>query len=139
MDPTIKAKWLTALRSDSFKQATGNLYDKRSGGFYYLGVLCKLPDVPAYWDENGHVFYKKERSKKALPFALSSDLGIPDTGPTLNKGGIAKVLGEDRAEELCDPLDRRDLSELNDNGATFHEIADLIEAYINGEIQNDEN
>jgi hypothetical protein len=39
MDPDIKAKWLEALRSGEYKQATQVLQNRR--GYCCLGVLCR--------------------------------------------------------------------------------------------------
>jgi len=42
MDAQLKAKWVEALRSGDYGQASGQLHDAQNGGFCCLGVLCKV-------------------------------------------------------------------------------------------------
>lgn len=42
MEPTVKNKWIEALRSGEFKQWHGSLYDENFDGYCCLGVLCEL-------------------------------------------------------------------------------------------------
>lgn len=49
MDAELKAKWLEALRSGRYDQATGQL--RREGSFCCLGVLCDVADHDA-WDSD---------------------------------------------------------------------------------------
>ena len=44
MDPTIKARWVAALRSGDYNQGHGRLHTKENGisSFCCLGVLCDL-------------------------------------------------------------------------------------------------
>lgn len=42
MDKKLRSKWLKALRSGKFKQAKKTLYDKETGGYCCLGVLCSI-------------------------------------------------------------------------------------------------
>ena len=57
MDAELKAKWIAALRSDKYQQATGCL--NNGSGFCCLGVLLDVSgkgswrsDDPAYYDFN---------------------------------------------------------------------------------------
>lgn len=47
MDKELKAKWVEALRSGSYKQATTYLYDSHDGGFCCLGVLGCVLGIPS--------------------------------------------------------------------------------------------
>lgn len=42
MNPSVKEKWLEALRSGEYKQAVGRLRWPPTGGFCCMGVLCDL-------------------------------------------------------------------------------------------------
>lgn len=64
MDPEIKAKWLTALRSGEFQQAR-NMLKNKSGAMCCLGVLAHIQE-PAY-DMVG-------RFKSELPVKLAAGL-----------------------------------------------------------------
>lgn len=45
MDQELKTKWVEALRSGKYKQATKVLRDSQSGGFCCLGVLLDISDT----------------------------------------------------------------------------------------------
>lgn len=110
----LRAKWKAALRSGEFKQATGRLRDRSNDavGYCCLGVAAVVAGaelkgvslVAAYKGEDtgDHV--------DLLPEALLKDLGLT---PAEDDG-----LGGD------DSI----LAGKNDNGATFAEIADLLDA-----------
>ena len=58
MNPKVKHKWLTALRSGKYEQGVGALRDVAYGGstplFCCLGVLCKVADIrPHRWNQGG--------------------------------------------------------------------------------------
>jgi hypothetical protein len=109
----IKKLWVAALRSGEYKQAIGML--RRGDSFCCLGVLCNLhaqanPDIAA-----------KQKSKKTymfcsavLPFAVAEWADLKK-----EFGGHVKIFGFNSG-----------LPNHNDNGRTFAEIADAIEAQL---------
>lgn len=131
MNPDVKAQWLAALRSGDYKQVTGALkrefrrheYDGVTEvGYCCLGVLCEVavkndviePSVPqegytAYWTYDG--------ANETLPDGVREWAGLADISPSVpspyGDGGT-------RIQELAYLND--------DQGKTFAEIADLIEA-----------
>lgn len=98
MDIELKTKWTEALRSGSFKQAQRTLRSEE--GYCCLGVLCEV--MGAKWQRDGSARIGSELqayylSNKALETA-----------------------------DLSDPQ-QSTLYGMNDNGASFKEIADYIE------------
>lgn len=103
MKPEIKAQWLAALRSGDYQQGTSLLhYEDR---FCCLGVLCDLyaKDTGNAWDSEafGSVcnMYGQDGT---LPLQVQEWAGL----------------------EYSNPMD---LAGRNDSGATFEELAELIE------------
>lgn len=112
-------KWVVALRSDEFEQGRGKLCRVRGGKKLYccLGVACELylqehddlerRDDGTYLDTEGifHVSY--------LPKVVREWLGLGDS-----YGGWSQAY---------DPIPGAALSARNDAGASFLDIADIIE------------
>lgn len=110
MYPKIKRKWCEALRSGKYKQATGMLATD-DGGYCCLGVLAQvaIDNGIGNWD----IFYK---SSDYLPDEVAQWAGVEDCDPHIRdprKTGIAGTLAE-----------------LNDSGANFATIADVIEKQL---------
>lgn len=141
MKKDIAKKWVRALRSGKYKQAKGVLKTKTKTGrvsHCCLGVLCELY-------END----RKRKKKKGLRVAEVEAYGyeVPKNNTLFNFNGDPTVLpeavrswarlksddGEFRAADTkfvvkgtrCD-----NLAALNDNGAKFEKIADIIEANV---------
>lgn len=96
----ITEKWVTALRSGEYGQTTRLLTDFNDN-YCCLGVLCKTLNVS---DED--IGYN---NKSCIAFGQGSIVGIP-------KGldeGLHKIL-----------------TEMNDSGKSFSEIADWIEENV---------
>jgi len=113
MNPQIKQKWVSALRSGEYQQTQKVLHNKN--GFCCLGVLCdlyikenNLEWEPSRHDDNVYVF---QYGVAALPLSVVEWSGVED--------GNTHVNGE--------PFT---LSGLNDKGSTFNEIADVIEEQL---------
>jgi hypothetical protein len=124
MDPEVKAKWVAALRSGEYDQAQSGLRvdQSQSGGeigYCCLGVLCEL--------------YRREH-----PGAVWIDTGrfvpVPETGGRYNYAPpeVADWAGidEDGDARVIDRGLTRNVSNLNDAGQSFAQIADLIEAQL---------
>ena len=101
MDPEIKAEWLRELRSGENRQCVWRLHNK-SGAFCCLGVLCDIVyDGDWEWCEDGN------------SWCVEGKRGLPPVS-VLNQASLY----EDKVEKLAG---------MNDQGATFDEIADYIE------------
>ena len=96
-------KWVDALRSGKYKQARRRL--RYRGGMCCLGVACDIAAEPLKLKWRGTEF---DGEKEVLPPSVQEWLGI-------NSANGSFVF-----EWKC-------LSDINDNGAKFDEIADLIE------------
>ena len=112
-----KANWIAALRSGKYKQGKRALRQPIDGGgdsYCCLGVLCDItPGVT--WACNWKLWeasYCGETHSAVLPETLAEKLGIDKRGEL----GLC--------EGLCE------LTDENDAGATFAEIADLIEKHL---------
>ena len=112
MNPQIKQKWVSALRSGDYQQ--GQNYLRTDNGFCCLGVLCDLygKENNAEWNlaNNGHN-YEFQDKESHLPSSVIEWAGVEDSNPYII-GGIGTLSG------------------LNDKGFTFNEIADLIEEHL---------
>lgn len=116
LDPELKAQWLTALRSGKYQQGRGGLLDMGDGdkAFCCLGVLghlCGATDNSLQGSQILEDVYMSHllggwnpESKGFYPF----DPARPETHITL----------------------QRRLAAMNDNGKSFAEIADWIEANL---------
>ena len=102
MDQKFKEKWVKALRSGRYKQGTGRLRSD-DNNFCCLGVAANIAGVPCEHNEDWSA-YDYKFDENTLLFAT-----IPN-----GWNGITYEEGDS-------------LAKMNDNGATFEEIADYIE------------
>jgi hypothetical protein len=141
LKPQVKQLWLEALRSGNYAQCPGKLADGR-GGHCCLGVLSELAV------QEGVVTKEVEEHTYET---LDGGLGI---GYSVHYGRYmaSNYLPREVAEWAFEPFDETsaywenprvndprpvnhplrngqntDLANLNDEGLTFHEIADVIE------------
>ena len=124
MNPEWKAKWVNALRSGEYKQAQD--YLRTNDGYCCLGVICDLTDNTKWIKENIYYFYSykipiyaEEMTKCAtLPSTIITNIGLEEFDDVVN------LPIKDRSNnKVC-------LAELNDEGLTFNQIADLIEYFL---------
>jgi len=112
MNPQIKQKWVSALRSGEYQQT--QRYLRKEDGFCCLGVLCDLygKENNVEWNlaNNGHN-YEFQDKESYLPSSVIEWSGVEEDAPRIN-GEIGT------------------LSELNDTGSTFEQIANLIEEHL---------
>lgn len=105
MNAEIKTKWLTALRSGKYEQTKGTLH-VQGNGYCCLGVLCDVVDSSRWNPEAPGRYvswsYGGDTRQGFPPYAL------------LNEIGLEQAL----ASRLADR---------NDKGATFKDIAQMIE------------
>lgn len=106
MNKEIKARWIAALRSGKYHQTDSwlNAHD----GMCCLGVLCDLLH-PEEWDSGCDV--RSIRGENQLPPAeIMREVGLPPGA---------------RGDDPVTVVNK--LAEMNDDGATFVQIADFIE------------
>lgn len=108
MDQELKQNWVDALRSGKYKQARSVLRTKNNE-FCCIGVLCDLVD-PHAW-------------------ILEHTTGINPSieGIPWSKMGTYLMPPLEWQEEIANQDTLGAYSELNDDGASFEEIADRIE------------
>ena len=129
MNSSIKQKWVSALRSGKYFQATGAL--RNEDGFCCLGVLCDvydsdkwvepIPPLDEDEDDDGKWIYADEGTNymyeqtEVLPIHIARIAGLEHQNPEVPYGVDGTMT---------------QLAVINDNGATFAEIADLIETHL---------
>lgn len=119
--PTIK-EWAAALRSGNYQQAEGAL-NEQGERFCCLGVYCDLiaPDSWERW-EPGDVAWSWSN-----PFLVDADEPHPRAMPPTS---VQKAIEKQLPEGLtCAAL----AEEYNDAGASFGDIADMIEGKLSPE------
>jgi len=136
VNPEVKAKWVAALRSGDYKQATGHLRvttgtgDNQQDGFCCLGVLCDLavkaevigePDAVTL-DPVKKIYRYDGEGTMWLPAKVADWAEMP-AGPHRDNPFVPdpRFHGEGM---------RQHLASLNDDKVSFDEIADLIEQYL---------
>lgn len=102
-----RAKWVAALRSDEYKQAQGTLRNK-VGHMCCLGVLADIAGCK----------WKRNLADSAASYAPHRAMLF--VGLRTNRG------------EFFDDTYENALSELNDTGLSFAQIADIIESEPEG-------
>lgn len=124
MKTEIKERWLEALRSGDYEQGTRTLRNANDH-FCCLGVLCDLAEqegvvtheiaAPGRYAYTGAEAYDEWRSSSTttLPTAVAKWAGLDWNNPSVIAGD-----------------EERSLAGINDEGASFSEIADLIEEHL---------
>lgn len=107
IDKEFWLKWAAALRSGKYKQGRGALCDQ--GMYCCLGVACEI------WDVEKH----------------STDGTFFEYGESLCAGYAPSELGIFGINSQGELSNGSNLTEVNDAGATFAEIADIIEREAN--------
>ncbi len=134
----IAEQWVTALRSGKFKQGSGFL---RVGDEYCcLGVLCELyrrdqqketeeaPDWKASDSDYNPSVQRFIYTTVDLPSEVVEWAGMnSDIGEVALRPQDFYSLDEDIRRNLT--TDGENLAILNDGGATFEQLADIIEKY----------
>lgn len=123
MNPEVKAEWVEALRSDTYKQGTGALRNTRNE-FCCFGVLCDLYDnkqLRSLWnqDSDDDLFYHTS----GININYEDNTGLPPKF-VLDWAGVNEIDSVDIDDEILS------LAEHNDSGKTFTEIAKAIEEQL---------
>ena len=112
MKKNVMKKWVKALRSGEYHQGKGQLVDNQDN-FCCLGVLCNIApgDVRGNWsqDDCGCCWYMYGEDR-VLPKKIMEWAGMSHDDGSMYMDDT----------NIC-------LMELNDYGASFDEIADIIE------------
>lgn len=106
MDKKLKAKWLKALRGGRYRQTRDHL--KADGGYCCLGVLANIQGAKWKWEESEDDLCPTIAGQRAF----NGGLLFPR-----HAGGLRK-----------DTMNK--LANMNDDGKSFKEIADYIEANL---------
>lgn len=112
MNPEIKAEWVAALRSGNYVQ-TIYVLNWNNEKFCCLGVLCEIQGLEKIGEHlSGRVYYRENMSpaSELLPKDFAARLGLKDSG-WIEELGLS-------------------LTELNDAGFTFDQIADIVEYFL---------
>lgn len=117
MQAEVKAKWVAALRSGEYAQGRSQL--RADDRFCCLGVLCDLyrkDTGDGTWtvDDWFEVTSPIEASEIDLPFSVQQWAQLDSACPVV----------------LDDACVERGLAAINDTGASFENIAALIEARL---------
>lgn len=113
MNPSVKAKWLEALRSGEYEQGRNALNE--NGNYCCLGVLCDVAvksGLALEVGERGQIT-EYDGLTAYLPDRVKRWAALYDHNPRVPIGPLGTSLAN-----------------LNDQGKTFSEIADLIEEYL---------
>lgn len=122
MDPEKKARWVAALRSGKYKQGRHLLRSRTGRRMCCLGVLCDIATADGVgewkWSQLAKEWEHRESPDGAgdaqLPLpAVRAWAGLPEGNP-----------------KVCHAHVFSTLSRVNDQGATFAEIADIIEEQL---------
>ena len=111
--------WIAALRSGKYKQSRTALNGR--DGFCCLGVLCDISGQGKWVERDDGIsryVIGDEMYVTVLPAALCDHYEIPELGFDVPTEVIAKYTSFD-----CETS----LAALNDRGATFEEIANILE------------
>lgn len=126
----IVTAWVRALRSGEYEQGQGQLRDL-DDKFCCLGVLCDLA-VKAGVD------VKVQADKSSYSYDGHGDFPPPAVGDWIGVD-VAVPFYEKPETETCDAkgcgccVETHTLAELNDDGMSFEQIAEVIEGkWLNG-------
>ena len=132
-DQALKQKWIAALRSGEYPQTRRTLHN--GDGYCCLGVLCEVAGLERQKISAGRYGYVDtdglEIRYAELPPTFAKQNALRSQGTLLSSKQISRSLGEERAHALSSRGGGEEsIVWLNDSGATFGEIAQLIEDYL---------
>jgi len=118
MNADIKKLWVDALRSREYQQSTGQL--NSGNGFCCLGVLCDLHSKKKLSDSRNWVEGRYLGNRYIL------------THEVVTWAGIESIDSDPRGGGKCVMIDGKKtiLTEHNDQGKTFDQIATAIEEQL---------
>ena len=135
MVPEIKAEWIRRLRSGQYNQGKGALRRKRrtqeKDEYCCLGVLCEIAveagvvqrflkrELIPGAEKFAYGLSEEDQRTAFLPLEVQIWAGLNGTNPAIR-----------RTSPRYPHIRARFLSDLNDQGTSFAEIADLIDASL---------
>lgn len=143
MKKEIADEWIRVLRSGQYRQGKQRL--RRGDQFCCLGVLCEIavsagqpilvidPDESFLESRDRQRVWAYDGETTGLPTSVANWAGIEWRSILVPTDAVVEVLGPVRLGEVGGGLHswvehpRVSLATLNDRGATFKEIADVIE------------
>lgn len=144
MNPRIKKLWVDALRSGDYAQTTSYLMEVNSVtlepiGYCCLGVLCDLAVkegvIPPPSLVAGSAYYGVVGpDQSTLPVEVMNWAGLDSKNPEVLRGYDEEectcVSYEEEDHECVPAPYYLDIAGINDNHATFEEIASIIEEQL---------
>ena len=127
MKADIKQRWVDALRSGKYKQDIGHLRTRK--GFCCLGVLCDVYS-PENWVATGETI--NDEVFENWHYKTVDEFGNHYAGEVLPHDVMEFCDMGTASPEIFIPHGQKykTLASINDDGATFAEIADLIETHL---------
>lgn len=124
----VQQAWLAALRSGEFKQGKGQLGNEYRKEYCCLGVACKVGIIPFFIKDSRiriRSFTGINYESCDLSFSNYRLLGLH------NSEGVFSFIDKNQEERFREhvTVGFKALTNLNDRGWTFSQIADLIEAW----------
>jgi hypothetical protein len=112
----VKKKWVEALRSGKYPQARDRL--AKPDGYCCLGVLCEvaIESGLAVEVEDDHGYKRYDRAAMTLPDSVAQWAFLKSDRPTFGDVKVKNMAGQ-----------KEFLSNINDDGIPFDEIANRIE------------
>lgn len=128
MNERIKARWLSELRSGRYKQ--GKEFLNKDEKLCCLGVLCEIAVdegvITRQVRTSGVVAYDQSVTG-VLPEKVSKWAGLPDNNPWIE---FPVLPDEQYITQRPNGRDSGPISNANDGGLTFMQIADEIESQL---------
>jgi hypothetical protein len=139
MNPEVKAKWVSALRSGKYQQGK-HLLRPTENQFCCLGVLCDIAqqEMKGVWEDSeehaGYYFLydnswgDKSSEDSELPFQVMEWAELMNENPkvTMNERNI-----KENYKDIIYTDSKISLAELNDTyGYNFNQLADIIEEQL---------
>lgn len=120
LSPTVKRKWLAALRSGKYKQGNNFMYNKNDNSYCCLGVLCEIEGATT-----------KQMDKMELPHDIEMFKELVPTASELTKAQKKLAFNNEFfAFSVMYKGAMTSLAYMNDDGISFAEIADVIEKKV---------
>lgn len=131
MEPQAKARWVAALHSGNYRQATGAL--RTRNGYCCWGVLCDSVD-PDGWSQDTHLLDDGVPNNGLPVYWFTVRDGVKRDS-LISRGELAQWVGihsPSDARFILHLLANANDGNLNNScpGHTFAEIADWIEEYL---------
>jgi len=114
MNPQIKQAWIDALTSGAYEQGYNQLRLRDS--YCCLGVLCELAEMEWVCESNG---YRHEAISYGKHIHEAEELVLPKS-----------VMAWAELEESSPSVKDSNLSDINDSGKSFEQIAQLIHEHL---------